>query len=161
MISHRCPECTSPRTAETVDIRTGDRDRMCATCGHHWYPAPLQPGLPRCCAQTIQSRPRPGTRGSMLTCSLCGRPLVLRDRWMIYEDPDEPDVPLTDPAHHDAGDSVSQEAARPPYMGKFALEPVPGMFGEPVTDHPSPPPQAPFEQQPGRRAREARAPHGE
>ncbi|MFD0501654.1 hypothetical protein [Streptomyces rhizosphaericus] len=34
--SYRCPECTSRHTLETIDIRTGDRDQMCATCGHHW-----------------------------------------------------------------------------------------------------------------------------
>lgn len=43
-------------------------------------------------------------------------------------------------AHHDTGDPEPREAARrPPYMGKFALEPAPGMFGEPVTDDSSHP----------------------
>lgn len=72
---------------------------MCATCGHHWYPAPLQPGLPRCCARTIQSRSRSGASGSMLYCSLCGRLLVLRSQWMIYEPDEESDIPPADSAH--------------------------------------------------------------
>lgn len=41
--------------------------------------------------------------------------------------------------HRDHGRPEHQKATdqpRPPYMGKFALEPLPGLFGEPLPDAP-------------------------
>jgi hypothetical protein len=96
-----CPVCRSPRTAVTIDIPTGDRDRMCASCGHHWYPAELHPLMAECCARFIQSRPRPTRDGSMLRCPDCHRDLVLRGRWHIHTPstsaPDGPPLPDSSP----------------------------------------------------------------
>lgn len=126
MISLDCPACTSSRTLTTTDIPTGDRDRMCATCGHHWYPAPLHPGLPACCAQTVQSRPRTAAPGNMLRCALCGRTLVLHGYWRSREE---------GPGTSRARDTVAASPAHRQLRHALSPPPAPAP-GSPATEHP-------------------------
>jgi hypothetical protein len=114
-VSLLCPLCRSPRTADTIDIATGDRDRMCATCGHHWYPAPVHPLLPQCCTRFLQSRLRSTWDGTMLRCPGCRRDLVLRGRWLFH-----------DPAHYTADGWPLPEATRQPRPPSPPAQQLPG-----------------------------------